>query len=151
MTRLFPPLLVFVGGSFVGPILYWAMPMMPRPDLLYYGVGPLIWPALLIAPIADALGTASYALVFGLNIVLYAIVGAGIVLATRDRRLFILAGILLESGVVILALAAVRFRFQDLFGHDGTMLIALLIALAFYGALVLLVRRVARRYSPQME
>jgi hypothetical protein len=147
MLKVFLPLLVFVGGSFVGPLLYWVMPLLPRYDLLYYGVGPLIWPVQLIGPLMDVLGTDNYVLVVGLNVLLYAIVGMGIVVAAGNKLRLLLAATLLEIVIVILALAAARFRLGDLFGHDGTMLLALLIALAFYGALVFLVRLVVGRVA----
>jgi hypothetical protein len=147
LLKVFLPLLVFVGGSFVGPLLYWVMPLLPRYDLLYYGVGPLIWPVQLIGPLMDVLGTDNYVLVVGLNVLLYAIVGMGIVVAAGNKLRLLLAATLLEIVIVILALAAARFRLGDLFGHDGTMLLALLIALAFYGALVFLVRLVVGRVA----
>jgi hypothetical protein len=142
------PLLVFVGGAFAGPILYWVMPLLPRYDLLYYGVGPLIWPIQLIGPLMGVLGTENYFVLVGLNVLLYTIVGAGVVVAAPNKRLLLLSGTLLESGIVILALAAVRFEPRDLLGHDRTMLCALLIALAFYGALVFLVRLLVVRMGP---
>src|SRR5690242_6750244 len=145
------PLLVFVGGAFAGPLLYWVMPLLPRYDLLYYGVGPLIWPIQLIGPLMGVLGTENYFLLVGLNVLLYATVGTGVVVAAPDKRLLLLAGTLLEIGIVILALAAARFQLRDLLGHDGTMLIALLIAVAFYGALVFSVRLLVVRMGPQQQ
>jgi hypothetical protein len=144
-------LLVFVTGSFVGPLLYWVMPLLPLYDLLYYGVGPLIWPVQLIGPLMDVLGTDNYVVVVGLNVLLYAVVGMGIVVAAGNKLRLLLAATLLEIGIVILALAAARFRLGDLVGHDGTMLFALLIALAFYGALVFLVHLVVGRVQSRQQ
>jgi hypothetical protein len=149
MRKAFFPLLVFVGGALVGPLLYWVMPLLPRYDLFYYGVGPLIWPVQLIGPLMDFLGTSNDALLVGLNVLLYAIVGMGIVAAARNTLLFFFSGAVLGAGVIILALSAVHFRIRDLIGHDGTMLIALLIALAFYGSLVFFVRLIAIRLQPR--
>src|SRR6266852_1738453 len=122
MRKMHLPLLVFVGGAFVGPLLYWAMPLLPRYDLLYYGVGPLIWPVQVIGPLMGALQTDNYIVLVGLNVLLYAIVGAWIVVSTRSKWHLLFASALLEIGIVILALHAVRFNLRDLLGHDGTML-----------------------------
>jgi hypothetical protein len=75
----------------------------------------------------------------------------GIVVAAGNKLRLLLAATLLEIGIVILALAAARFRLGDLVGHDGTMLFALLIALAFYGALVFLVHLVVGRVQSRQQ
>ena len=142
MQKIYLPLLVFVGGAFIGPLLYWVMPPY---NLFYYGVGPLIWPIQLLGPLMDSLRADNYVALVGLNVFLYAIVGIVIVAAARKTRLLILFGAVLGAGVIILALSAVHFRIRDLIGHDGAMLIALLIALAFYGSLVFLVYLIAKR------
>jgi len=148
MQKIFLPLLVFVGGAFAGPLLYWAMPQY---DLFYYGLGPLIWPVQLIGSLMDSLRADNYVVLVGLNVLIYAIVGIGIVAAARNTRLLFFSGALLEAGVAILALWAVRFHIRDLLGHDGTMLIALLIALAFYGSLVFLVHLTVKRMQPSNQ
>ena len=125
------------------------MPVLPRYDLLYYGVGPLIWPVQLIGPLMGVLGTDNYVVLVCMNVLLYTITGTAVVMAARNNRHLLFAGALLEAGVVILALSAVRFRLSDLLGDDGTMLIAVLIALVFYGSLVLSVRLVVKRTRPK--
>jgi hypothetical protein len=145
MTRPYLSLLVFVGGAFVGPLLYWSMPLLPRSDLFYYGVGPLIWPVQVIGPVMEFFGTDEYIVLVGLNVVLYTIVGAGIVAAARKATLFLFAGGLVEVGVAFLALSAVRFNYRDLLGYDGAMLIALLIGMTFYGFLIFLVYIIIKR------
>lgn len=145
MPKIYLPLLVFVSGAFIGPLLYWAIPPY---DLFYYGVGPLIWPVQLIGPFLDFLRPDNYVALVGLNVFLYSIVGIAIVAAARKTRLLLFSGAVLEAGVIILALSAVHFRIRDLIGHDGTMLIALLIALTFYGSLVYFVRLVVIRLQP---
>jgi hypothetical protein len=149
MRKVILPLLVFVGGALVGPLLYRVMPLLPKYDLLYYGIGPLIWPAQLIGPLMDLLGTSKEVAVVGLNVLLYTVIGGGIVAAAREPRWCLFAGALLGLGVTILALAAVHFKIRDLVGHDGMMLIALLIALVFYGSLVFLVRLIVVRLQPR--
>jgi len=146
MRKMYLPLLVFVGGAFVGPLLYWVIPPY---DLFYYGVGPLIWPSQLIEPLRDLLGVENYAALVGLNVFLYAIVGIVIVAAARNTRLLLFCGAVLETGVIILALSSVHFKIRDLIAHDGTLLIALLIALAFYGSLVLLIRLIVVKLQPR--
>jgi hypothetical protein len=141
--------LVFVGGALVGPLLYWVMPLLPRYDLLYYGVGPLIWPVQLIGPLMDLLGTSNEAVLVGLNVLLYTMVGSGIVAAAREPQQCLFSGALLGVGVIILALSTVHFTIHDLLGHDGTMLIALFIALTFYGSLVFLVRLIVVQLQPR--
>jgi len=96
----------------------------------------------------DFLGTSNDVVLVGFNVLLYAVVGMGIVAAARNTLLFVFSGAVLGAGVIILALSAVHFRIRDLIGHDGTILIALLIALAFYGSLVFLVRLIAIRLQP---
>jgi hypothetical protein len=142
MQKIYFPLLVFMGGAFIGPLLYWVMPPY---DLFYYGVGPLIWPVQLIGPLMDSLRADNYVALVSLNVLLYAIVGIVFVATARKTRLLLFFCAVLGVGVIILALSAVHFRIRDLIGHDGTMLIALLIALAFYGSLVFFVRLVAIR------
>src|SRR5260221_1124443 len=146
MKRPYLSLLVFVGGAFVGPLLYWVMPLY---DWFYYGVGPLIWPVQVIGPMMEFLGTDKYVVLVGLNVVLYTIVGAGIVAATRKATLLLFAGGLVEVGVAFLGLSAVRFNYRDLLGYDGTMFIALLISMAFYGFLIFLVYMIATRLQTQ--
>ena len=149
MQNKYLPLLVFVVGAFIGPLLYSVMPLLPRYDLFYYGVGPLIWPIQLIGPLMDFIGTDNYVVLVGMNVLLYTVVGTGMVLAAHKTRPLVFAGALLEMGVIVLALWAVRFHIRDLLGHDGTLLIALLIALAFYGSLVFLVRLTVKRMQPR--
>src|SRR5713101_1676308 len=146
MKRPHLSLLVFMGGAFIGPLLYWVMPPY---DLFYYGVGPLIWPVQLIGPLMDSLRAGNYVALVGLNVFLYAIVGIVFVATARKTRLLLFSCAVLGAGVTILALSAVHFKIRDLIGHDGTMLIALLIALAFYGSLVFFVRLIAIRLQPR--
>jgi hypothetical protein len=146
MQKIYVPLLAFTGGAFIGPLLYWVLPPY---DLFYYGVGPLIWPVQLIGPLMDSLRADNYVALVGLNIFLYAIVGIVIVAAARKAHLLLLSGAVLGAGVIILALSSVHFRIPDLVGHDGAMLIALLVALAFYGSLVFLVRLIVIRMQPR--
>jgi len=122
---------------------------MPLYDLFYYGVGPLIWPVQVIGSIMEFLGTDKYFVLVSLNVVLYPIVGAGIVAAARKAVLLLFAGGLVEAGVALLALSAVRFNYRDLLGYDGAMLIALLIGMAFYGFLIFLVYIIAKRLQTQ--
>jgi|SRR5690242_3319114 len=142
MRKIYIPLLVFVVGAFIGPLLYWVLPPY---DLFYYGVGPLIWPVHLFAPLMDSLRATNYVALVSLNVFLYAIVGMVIVAAARKTPLLLVSGTTLEVGVIALALSSVRFRIRDLVGDDGTMLIALLIALAFYGSLVFFVHLIVMR------
>ena len=97
----------------------------------------------------EFLGTDKYVVLVGLNVVLYTIVGAGIVAATRKATLLLFAGGLVEVGVAFLGLSAVRFNYRDLLGYDGTMFIALLISMAFYGFLIFLVYMIATRLQTQ--
>ena len=93
----------------------------------------------------DSLRATNYVALVSLNVFLYAIVGIVIVAAARKTPLLLLSGTTLEVGVIALALSSVRFRIRDLVGDDGTMLIALLIALAFYGSLVFFVHLIVMR------
>jgi len=97
----------------------------------------------------EFLGTDKYFVLVSLNVVLYPIVGAGIVAAARKAVLLLFAGGLVEAGVALLALSAVRFNYRDLLGYDGAMLIALLIGMAFYGFLIFLVYIIAKRLQTQ--
>src|SRR5882672_12910304 len=114
MRKAFFPLLVFVGGALVGPLLYWIMPLLPRYDLFYYGVGPLIWPVQVIGPLMDFFGTDNYIVLVGLNVVLYTLVGLGVVAAACKTALLWFASGLVAAGVALLALSTVRFDYQDL-------------------------------------
>jgi len=97
----------------------------------------------------EFLGTDKYIVLVGLNVVLYTIVGVGIVAAARKTVLLLFAGGLIEVGVALLALSAVRFNYRDLLGYDSAMLVALLIGMAFYGFLIFLVHRIVKRLQPQ--
>src|SRR5260370_20245175 len=104
MKTIYVPLLVFVSGAFVGPLLYWMMPLLPRYDLFYYGVGPLIWPVQVIGPLMDFFGTDKYVVLVFLNVALYSLVGMGIVAAVRKTVLLWFRGGLVEVGGARLAL-----------------------------------------------
>lgn len=145
MKRFTLPLLVFASGGLVGPFLYAIMPVLPEPELLYYGVGPLIWPVEVIGPIVEFIGAYSYVAIVAINILLFTLLGTAIVAAMRKRSLLVLASVLLEGGVIVMALSAVKFRYDDMIVGNGKMLIALIIALFFYALLVLLAYAVAKR------
>src|SRR5256885_17139057 len=102
MRKAFFPLLVFVAGALVGPLLYWVMPLLPRYDLFYYGVGPLIWPVQLIRLLMDFLGTSNDVLLVGFNVLLFVIVGMGIVAPAFNTLLFVFSGACLGASVIIL-------------------------------------------------
>jgi hypothetical protein len=145
MRKTLLPACVFVAGGFVGPMLYWVMPLLPRYDMLYYGVGPLIWPTQLSGPVMDLFGSSNMFVLVGLNVLLYGAVGLGVAAIVRNTRLLLSLAAVIGVGVIISALSAVGFRIRDLIGEDGTMLIAVLIALAYYAALIFLEKSIAMR------
>ena len=145
MKRFALPLLVFASGGLVGPCLYAIMPVLPEPELLYYGVGPLIWPVQVIGPIVEFIGTYSYIALVAINILLFTVLGTAIVAAMKKTSLLVLASVFLEGGVIVMALSAVKFRYDDMVAGNGKMLIALIVALFFYALLVLLAYKVGKR------
>jgi hypothetical protein len=145
MRKVLLPALIFVGGGFVGPVLYWVMPLLPRYDIFYYGVGPLIWPTQLSGPIVDFFGLSNMFVLVALNVLLYGVVGLVLAVAMRNTRLLLLLAAVIGIGVIALALSAVRFSVRDFIGQDGAMGVAVLIALAYYGSLIFLEKSVATR------
>jgi hypothetical protein len=143
------PALVFVAGAFIGPLLYWVMPLLPRYDIFYYGVGPLIWPTQLSGPAMDFLGSSNMFVLVGLNVLLYSVVGLGVGAAVRNTRLLLLLAAAIGIGVITLALWAVGFSVHDLIGQDGAMVIAVLVALGYYGFLIFFAKSIATRLEVQ--
>lgn len=111
--------------------------------MFYYGVGPLIWPTQLSGPIMDFFGSNDILVLVGLNVLLYGAVGLVIAVAVRDVRLLLSLALIIGIGVITLALSAVRFSVRDLIGQDGTMAIAVLIALSYYGTLIFVEKSIA--------
>ena len=145
MAKTLLPALVFVAGAFVGPMLYWVMPLLPRYDIFYYGVVPLIWPTQLSGPVMHLFGSSNMFVLVGLNVLLYSAVGLALAAAVRNTRLLLSLAAAIALGVIVLALSAVRFSVRDFIGQDGAMVVAVIIALTYYGLLILLEKSIATR------
>jgi hypothetical protein len=152
MNRTIYPLLVFVGAALVGPLLRgltWPLLLDDRGKMsgvweyaekLVYDVVFLLWPTQMLGVVERSTGkSAALFLAIGGNILLFVIVGAVIVAATRKMPILLAAYFLLFVGIIFLALWGAGFDYDFL--NVG----ALSIALVFYIILMFLVQRVMKQ------
>lgn len=107
----------------------------------------MLWPVQVIGPVAAFFGSTNYGLLLGLNILLFALVGIVVVIAAKKNFQALYVGTMLDVAVTFLALSAVRFHFTDILAGTGEMLIALIIAVAFYAMLVFLTYAVVKKHT----
>lgn len=140
--------LVFCCGAFVGPLIRWLTwpPSAPHAGLglesqhFIYDLVLLLWPGQILGPLEYSVGIPLATVVtVGANVLVYAAVGWGIVLSSRNAVTF-------WPSVCAVCFAAYMFRFgawgMSLSLSWGQVL-ALLLAFSYYILLSLLVRRIA--------
>lgn len=145
MKRTYVALIVFIGGSFVGPVLGVVTRALPISESGQASVRfidevvVLLWPAHVLRVIEVSLGKLNALLVaVGGNLLLFAIFGAlFMILARWTLGLLVVSGFLLLC-VVLFALWGAGFDYRFLNGW------ALIIALAYYCALLFLAARLVQ-------
>lgn len=148
MKKTYLALIVFVGGSFVGPLLRGiTWPLLTSSsefgrasEDLIYDLVLLLWPAQILAVMEASIGKLGGLLVaVGGNLLLFAIFGAFfMILARRTPGILVASGSLLLC-VVLFALWGADFDYSFLNGW------ALVIALAYYCALLFLAARLTQK------